>query len=118
MLICLSTRRFVVARPGEPRDLWPVDGGWEKLRELKPGDEVFTRAGRNRACGRCLSLVGVLLVNLQGQRHRYTHDLFPDLSSHFYISWQMQVREVFDLSISVHLVPVRFGRVHGVDRWL
>ncbi|MBD54330.1 MAG: hypothetical protein CMM05_04505 [Rhodopirellula sp.] len=40
VLICLSTRRFVVARPGEPRDLWPVDGGWDKLRDLKPGDEV------------------------------------------------------------------------------
>ena len=31
----------MVARPGEPRDLWPVDGGWDKLRDLKPGDEVI-----------------------------------------------------------------------------
>ena len=35
----------------------------------------------------------VLLVNLQGQRHRYTHDLFPDLALAFlHFPWQMQVR--------------------------
>ncbi|MDE0862991.1 MAG: hypothetical protein OSA98_04330 [Rubripirellula sp.] len=41
VLICLNSRRFVVARPGEPRDLWPLGGGWDKLRQLKPGDEVI-----------------------------------------------------------------------------
>ena len=41
MLICLNSRRFVVARPDEPKDLWPIDGGWKKLRDLKPGDEVI-----------------------------------------------------------------------------
>lgn len=35
----------------------------------------------------------VLLVNLQGQRHRYTHDIFPDLALAFlHFPWQMQVR--------------------------
>ncbi len=46
VLICLNTRRFVVARPGDPRDLWPIDGGWEKLRHLKPGDEVIYKGNR------------------------------------------------------------------------
>jgi hypothetical protein len=46
ILVCLENRKFVVARPGEPRDLWPLDGGWEKLRELKPGDEVVYKGDR------------------------------------------------------------------------
>ncbi|MGI9474377.1 MAG: hypothetical protein ACR2NZ_22740 [Rubripirellula sp.] len=46
VLICLNSRRFVVARPNEPKDLWPVDGGWEKLRQLKPGDEVIYKGDR------------------------------------------------------------------------
>lgn len=46
ILVCLANRRFVVARPNEPRDLWPLDGGWEKLRELKPGDEVVYKGDR------------------------------------------------------------------------
>lgn len=46
MLICLNSGRFVVARPNEPKDLWPVDGGWQKLRELKPGDEVIYKGDR------------------------------------------------------------------------
>lgn len=46
MLICLDSGRFVVARPDEPRDLWPVDGGWDKLRELRPGDPVIYKGDR------------------------------------------------------------------------
>lgn len=41
LLICLSNRRFVIVHPEEPKDLWPVNGGWERVRELKPGDEVI-----------------------------------------------------------------------------
>lgn len=41
LLICLSNRRFVVVHPDEQKDLWPVRGGWEKVRELQPGDEVI-----------------------------------------------------------------------------
>lgn len=40
VLICLNTRRFVVVRYAEPKNLWPIDGGWEKLRRLQPGDQV------------------------------------------------------------------------------
>lgn len=46
ILICLNTRRFVVARHDQPKDLWPVDGGWAKLRHLKPGDEVIYKGAR------------------------------------------------------------------------
>ncbi len=46
ILVCLQNRRFVIARPDEPRDLWPLDGGWENLRELKPGDEVVYKGVR------------------------------------------------------------------------
>jgi hypothetical protein len=46
LLICLNNRRFVVVRHDEPKDLWPVDGGWEKLRHLKPGDEVIYKGDR------------------------------------------------------------------------
>ncbi|MFK8111758.1 MAG: hypothetical protein AB8B91_06135 [Rubripirellula sp.] len=41
LLVCLSNRRFVIVHPDEQKDLWPVDGGWEKVRQLKPGDEVI-----------------------------------------------------------------------------
>ncbi len=44
VMICLSTRRFVIVRPDEPKkDLWPINGGWERIRELKPGDQVIYR---------------------------------------------------------------------------
>lgn len=46
VLICLNTRRFVVARHGEPKNLWPINGGWDKLRDLKPGDEVIYKGDR------------------------------------------------------------------------
>lgn len=46
LLICLSTRRFVVVRTDEPENLWPIDGGWDKIRELKPGDEVIYKGQR------------------------------------------------------------------------
>ena len=40
MILCLQNGRFVVVHPDAPRDLWPCDGGWEKVRDLKPGDQV------------------------------------------------------------------------------
>lgn len=41
LLICLSTGRFVIARPGQPkRNLWPIGGGWDKVRMLRAGDQV------------------------------------------------------------------------------
>ncbi len=41
LLICLHTGRFVVARPDQPkRNLWPINGGWEKIRRLRVGDQV------------------------------------------------------------------------------
>ncbi len=40
VIVCLQNGRFVVVRYDSPHDLWPCDGGWEKIRELKPGDEV------------------------------------------------------------------------------
>jgi hypothetical protein len=44
MMICLSSRRFVIVQPeGPQRDLWPVNGGWEKIRNLQAGDEVVYR---------------------------------------------------------------------------
>ncbi len=46
ILICLNNRRFVIARHDEPKDLWPIGGGWNKLRELKPGDEVIYKGDR------------------------------------------------------------------------
>jgi hypothetical protein len=46
VLVCLNTRRFVVAWHDEPRDLWPINGGWERLRDLKPGDEVIYKGDR------------------------------------------------------------------------
>jgi hypothetical protein len=46
LLICLNNRRFVVVRTRQPKDLWPIDGGWEKLRHLKPGDEVIYKGQR------------------------------------------------------------------------
>ena len=45
-LVCLNSRRFVVVRLGEPKDFWPVNGGWDKLRELKAGDEVIYKGDR------------------------------------------------------------------------
>ena len=42
LLIGLSTRRFLVLRPAERQaHFWPVHGGWEKVRSLRPGDEVI-----------------------------------------------------------------------------
>lgn len=42
ILIGLNCRRFVIVRPDEPqRDCWPVAGGWQKIRDLKPGDAVI-----------------------------------------------------------------------------
>jgi hypothetical protein len=46
ILICLNTRRFIVARHDEPKNLWPIGGGWDKLRDLKPGDEVIYKGDR------------------------------------------------------------------------
>ena len=46
VLVCLNTKRFVIVRYDEPKDFWPVDGGWEKLRDLKPGDEVIYKGDR------------------------------------------------------------------------
>ena len=46
LLVCLNNGRFVVVRPAEPRDLWPVSGGWEKVRELAAGDEVIYKGGK------------------------------------------------------------------------
>lgn len=41
LMVCLNNGRFVVVHPNEPqRALWPVGGGWNKVRQLKPGDEV------------------------------------------------------------------------------
>jgi hypothetical protein len=40
MILCLQNGRFVVIRHNDPKDLWPIDGGWQKMRELQPGDEV------------------------------------------------------------------------------
>jgi hypothetical protein len=45
-LLCLSTRQFVVVRFDEPRNLWPIDGGWEKIRDLQPGDDVVYKGRR------------------------------------------------------------------------
>ena len=47
LLVCLNSGRFVVVRPSEPKDLWPVDGGWEKIRELTPGDEVVYKGNKS-----------------------------------------------------------------------
>ena len=46
VLICLNTRKFIVIRHDGPRNLWPIDGGWDKLRDLKPGDEVIYKGDR------------------------------------------------------------------------
>lgn len=46
ILIGLETRRFVVVRTDEPENLWPIAGGWDKLRDLKPGDEVIYKGAR------------------------------------------------------------------------
>ena len=46
LLVCLNNRRFVVVRPDEPKDLWPIGGGWDRVRELKPGDEVVYKGQR------------------------------------------------------------------------
>jgi hypothetical protein len=46
ILICLNSNRFVVVCVGEPENLWPIDGGWDKLRDLKPGDEVIYKGDR------------------------------------------------------------------------
>ena len=46
VMICLSTRRFIIVRTREPKNLWPIDGGWDKLRDLKPGDEVIYKGER------------------------------------------------------------------------
>lgn len=48
VILCLSNRRFVVVRPDDPRDLWPLDGGWPKLRHLRVGDEVIHKGERTR----------------------------------------------------------------------
>jgi hypothetical protein len=47
-ILCLNNRRFVVVRHDEPKDLWPIDGGWSKLRQLQPGDEVIYKGERAR----------------------------------------------------------------------
>jgi hypothetical protein len=46
ILICLSTKRFVVVRTDQPENLWPIAGGWDKIRDLKPGDEVIYKGDR------------------------------------------------------------------------
>ncbi len=46
LLICLNNNRFVIAWHDRPRDLWPINGGWKKLRRLKPGDEVIYKGDR------------------------------------------------------------------------
>ena len=46
VLICLNTRRFIVVRHDEPKNLWPIDGGWDRLRDLKAGDEVIYKGDR------------------------------------------------------------------------
>ncbi len=48
VIVCLNNRRFVVVRHEEPKDLWPIDGGWQKLRDLQPGDEVIYKGQRTR----------------------------------------------------------------------
>lgn len=43
-MIGLDMRRVAIVRPEEPqRDLWPIRGGWEKVRTLKRGDRVIYR---------------------------------------------------------------------------
>lgn len=46
LILCLNNRRFVVVRHDTPKDLWPVDGGWPKVRQLRPGDEVVYKGQR------------------------------------------------------------------------
>ena len=48
VIVCLNNRRFVVIQPDNPKDLWPIDGGWQKLRELRPGDEVVYKGQRSQ----------------------------------------------------------------------
>ena len=48
LILCLGDRRFVVVRHDDPRDLWPMDGGWPKLRQLQPGDEVIYKGQRTQ----------------------------------------------------------------------
>ena len=48
VILCLNNRRFVVVRPDDPKDLWPIDGGWQKLRNLQPGDEVVYKGQRTQ----------------------------------------------------------------------
>jgi len=48
VILCLNNRRFVVVRPDDPKDLWPVDGGWQKLRDLQPGDAVVYKGQRTQ----------------------------------------------------------------------
>lgn len=46
IILCLSDRRFVVIRTDTPKDLWPINGGWEVLRKLQPGDPVVYKGKR------------------------------------------------------------------------
>lgn len=46
ILVCLSNGRFVVIRDDKPRGFWPVDGGWQRLWQLQPGDEVIHHGDR------------------------------------------------------------------------
>lgn len=48
VILCLDNRRFVVVRHGDPKDLWPIDGGLQKLRQLRPGDEVIYKGQRTQ----------------------------------------------------------------------
>ncbi|TWU56505.1 hypothetical protein Poly51_24160 [Rubripirellula tenax] len=41
MIVCLNTRRFVIVRPSEKMNVWPCEGGWERIRQIHTGDRVI-----------------------------------------------------------------------------
>lgn len=41
LLVCIEPRRYVIVRHDGPQRLRPVEGGWEQLCRLQPGDRVI-----------------------------------------------------------------------------
>lgn len=49
MLVGLGRGRFAIVRPDEPqRDLWPIEGGWDRIRQIQAGDRVIYRGQTSR----------------------------------------------------------------------
>ena len=48
ILVCLNNGTFVVVRHDEPKNLWPLRGGWQAMRRLRAGDDVIYKGERAR----------------------------------------------------------------------